>query len=74
MKTWGNSTEARDYSDCPEDCPRCNRCPPSDPRRMKIDTLIIRTELEKDRYEADRLQSLLTPVDWHELVLEALAK
>lgn len=66
--------EATNHSDCPEDCPRCNRCPPSEPWRMKIDALIISFELEKARYEADRLQSLLTPTDWHELVLEVLAK
>lgn len=66
--------EATNHSDCPEDCPRCNRCPPSDARRVKIDALIIGFELEKARYEADGLQLLLTPSGWHELVLKALTE
>jgi hypothetical protein len=70
---WGPGKAPR-FADCPEDCPRCNRCPPSDLRRMIIDALIIATELEKERYEADGLQSLLPPMDWHELVLQALDK
>lgn len=69
-----NPTDVLNHADCPEDCPRCNRCPPSDPRRLRIDGLITKTELEKERYEADRLQALLPLMDWHELVLKALAK
>lgn len=62
-----------EYSDCPEDCPRCNRCPHSSPCRQRIEALIRQVELERDRYEADGLMGLLPPVSWHELVMEALA-
>jgi hypothetical protein len=41
---------------------------------MVIEALIVETELEKERYAADGLQWLLPPMDWHGLVLKALAK
>lgn len=63
------------YADCPEDCPRCNRCPPTVRRRRIIQALINETELDKEQSEASvGLQSLLPPIDWHKLVQEALSK
>lgn len=64
--------EAR-FSDCPEDCPRCNRCPHSDMRRQKIEALIQQVEMEKERYGADGMLDLLPGISWHERVMEALA-
>lgn len=41
---------------------------------MNIGALIVQTELEKARYQADALQWLLPPMNWHEMVLKALAE
>lgn len=73
-ETSGEPGNAPKDFECLADCPRCNRCPPNNPRRRIIDALIIEMELEKQRYEADGLQSLLPPMSWQELVLKALAK
>lgn len=64
---------ATDYADCPEDCPRCNRCSHSTLRRQKIEALIRQVEMEKQRYEADGMAELISAVSWHERVMEALA-
>jgi hypothetical protein len=62
-----------DHSDCPEDCPRCNRCPHTEVRRQKIEALILQVEMEKERYMADGVMDLLPTTSWHERVMEALA-
>jgi hypothetical protein len=65
--------ETIDHSDCPEDCPRCNRCPHTEVRRQKIEALIMQVEMEKERYMADGMMDLLPAMSWHERVMEALA-
>jgi hypothetical protein len=62
-----------EHADCPEDCPRCNRCPHTSLCRQRIEALIRQVELERDRYEADGLAELLPAVSWHEQVMQALA-
>lgn len=65
--------EPTDFSDCLEDCPRCNRCPHTFPRRQKIEALIRQVEMEKERYMADGLMDMMPPIPWHQRVLETLA-
>lgn len=65
--------ETADFTDCPEDCPRCNRCSHSDPRRQKIEALIRQVELEKEQYVDDGKVEVIPPLAWHERVRKALA-
>jgi hypothetical protein len=58
---------------CLEDCPRCDRCADTAPRRMRMEALIHKTELENLRYEADRLPvAPMTADQWHRLAMQAV--
>lgn len=58
---------------CMEDCPRCNRCAHTSPRRVRMEGLIQQYELEALRYETDRLPiGRPTVAEWHELAMKAV--
>jgi hypothetical protein len=62
-----------DSAHCLEDCPRCDRCSHTAPRRLRVEALIQQMELENLRYETDRLPiSPVTGAEWHSLVMQAM--
>jgi hypothetical protein len=63
-----------DPAHCIEDCPRCDRCPHTSPRRQRMEGVIRQYELERLRYETDCLPlPPLTAGEWHALAQRALA-
>ncbi len=65
--------EGFDAEKCLEDCPRCNRCAHTSPRRMRMEGLIQQYELQNLRYETDRLPlAPPTAAEWHMLAMQAI--
>lgn len=65
--------EEFDAERCLEDCPRCNRCAHTSPRRKHMEGLIQQYELQNLRYEADRLPlAPPTAAEWHILAMQAI--
>jgi hypothetical protein len=64
-----------DPRQCVEDCPRCNRCAHTSPRRIRMEALVRGTELENLRYEADRLPiPPSTAAEWHTRAMQAVGR